>query len=158
MLDELAAPSKVKPCLRDIGADRIVMNYMESRYYTIAPGQLAAVDSQHLAALVFEKARAMVLGIKFNDKNMPRKFTEVARPGFYLRVIETGVVEAGDPVEKVQAGEGGLSVRDLFRAYSRPRSREACDILERALTLPDLDPDLIPRIKQRLRAFTERTE
>ena len=59
MLDELAAPSKVKPCLRDIGADRIVMNYMESRYYTIAPRQLAAVDSQHLAALVFEKARAM---------------------------------------------------------------------------------------------------
>ena len=87
---------------------------------------------------------------------MPRKFTEAERPGFYLRVIETGVLEAGDPVEKTQTGEGGLSVRDMYNAYSRPHSREACDILERVLTSPDLDPDFIPRINKRLRAFEER--
>jgi len=96
-----------------------------------------------------------MLGIKFNDKMMPRKFTEAARPGFYLRVIETGVVEAGDSVEIIQAGEGGLSVTDMFKAYSSPRSREACDLLEHALTLPDLDPDFIPRINKRLSAFNE---
>jgi len=99
-----------------------------------------------------------MLGIKFHDKMMPRKFTEAARPGFYLRVIETGVVEAGDSVRKIQAGKGGLSVRDMFNAYSSPRIREACDILEHALTLADLDPDFIPRINQRLRAFKEQNE
>jgi hypothetical protein len=30
-------------------------------------------------------------------------------------------------------------------------------MLEHALTLPDLDPDFIPRINKRLRAFKERT-
>lgn len=110
-----------------------------------------------LTAVTGPRIPCAMLGIKFNDKTMPRRFTDAARPGFYLRVIETGVVEAGDAVEKIQAGEGGLSVRDLFCAYSRPRSREACDILEHALTLADLDPDFIPRINQRLAAFNERT-
>jgi MOSC domain-containing protein YiiM len=98
-----------------------------------------------------------MLGIKFKDKMMLRKFTEAARPGFYLRVIETGVVEAGDRVEKIQAGKGGLSVREMFNAYSRPSSREAGEILGHALTLADLDPDFIPRINQRLRTFKEQT-
>ncbi len=111
-----------------------------------------------LTAVTGPRIPCTMLGIKFNDKTMPRRFTEAARPGFYLCVIETGVVEAGDKVEKIQAGEGGLSVRDMYNAYSRPRSRKACEILEHALTLPDLDPDFIPRINQRLRAFRERTE
>ena len=93
------------------------------------------------------------LAMKFNDKSMPRRFTRAARPGFYLRVIETGVVEAGDTVERVQNGEGGLSVGDMFRAYTNFRSSEAYKILELALTLPDLDPDFHSSIHKRLRAF-----
>ena len=93
------------------------------------------------------------LGMKFNDKSMPRKFTQAARPGFYLRVIETGLVEAGDTVERVQNGEGGLSVRDMFRAYTGRRSIEDYEILEHALTLADLDPNFHPDIHKRLRAF-----
>jgi MOSC domain-containing protein YiiM len=108
-----------------------------------------------LTAVTGPRIPCAMLGIKFNDKMMPRMFTEAARPGFYLRVIETGVVEAGEPVGKIQAGEGGLNVRDMFNAYSRPGSREACDTLEHALTLADLDPDFIPRINKRLRAFKE---
>lgn len=108
-----------------------------------------------LTAVTGPRIPCAMLGVKFNDKTMPRKFTEAARPGFYLRVIKTGVLEAGNPVEIIQAGEGGLSVRDMYNAYSSPGSREACDILEHALTLPDLDPDFIPRINQRLRAFKE---
>lgn len=93
------------------------------------------------------------LGMKFNDKSMPRRFTQAARPGFYLRVIETGVVKAGDTVERVKNGEGGLSVRDLFRSYTNRRSSEDYEILKRALTLPDLDPDFHPNIHKRLSAF-----
>jgi MOSC domain-containing protein YiiM len=111
-----------------------------------------------LTAVTGPRIPCAMLGVKFNDKMMPGKFTEAARPGFYLRVIETGVVKAGDPVEIIQTGEGGLSIRDMYKAYTKPRTREACDILEHALTLPDLDPDFIPRINKRLRAFNERTE
>jgi MOSC domain-containing protein YiiM len=111
-----------------------------------------------LTAVTGPRIPCAMLGVKFNDKMMLRKFTEAARPGFYLRVIETGVVEAGDRVEKIQAGEGGLSIRDMYNAYSRPHSREACDLLDHALKLPDVDPDFIPRINKRLRAFKEKTE
>jgi len=111
-----------------------------------------------LTAVTGPRIPCAMLGIKFNDKTMPRRFTEAARPGFYLRVIETGMLEAGNTVEIVQTGEGGLSVRDMYNAYTKPRTREACDILEHALTLPGLDPDFIPRINKRLRAFKEQTE
>ncbi len=99
-----------------------------------------------------------MLGVKFDDKMMLRKFSDAGRPGFYLRVLETGVLEAGDEVKKVKAGAGGLSIRAMYNAYSKPKSREACDILEHALTLPDLDPDFIPRINKHLRAFNEQAK
>lgn len=111
-----------------------------------------------LTAVTGPRIPCAMLGIKFNNKMMPRLFTEAARPGFYLRVIETGVVEAGQPVEKIQDGEGGLSVRALYNAYCNPGSREACGMLEHALTLADLDPDFIPRINKRLRAFKEQSK
>ena len=124
--------------------------------YEIAIGDRLLVGTA-LTAVTGPRIPCAMLGVKFKDKMMLRKFTEAARPGFYLRVIETGAVEAGDRVEKIQAGEGGLSIRDMFNAYSRPHSHAACDILEHALTLPDLDPDFIPRINKRLRAFKEQT-
>jgi MOSC domain-containing protein YiiM len=120
----------------------------------IAIGDLLLAGTA-LTAVTGPRIPCSMLGIKFHDKMMLRMFTEAARPGFYLRVIETGVVEAGDSVKKIKAGEGGLSVRDMYNAYSSPRSREACDILEHALSLTNLDPDFIPRINQRLRAFKE---
>jgi MOSC domain-containing protein YiiM len=111
-----------------------------------------------LTAVTGPRIPCAMLGVKFEDKMMLRKFSEAARPGFYLRVIKTGVVKAGDRVEKIQAGEGGLSIRDMYNAYSRPHSHEACDILECALALADLDPDFIPRINKRLHAFKEQTQ
>ena len=106
-----------------------------------------------LTAVTGPRIPCFKLAMKFNDKSMPRRFTQAARPGFYLRVIETGLVEAGDTVERVQNGEGGLSVRDLFCAYTRCQSSEDYEILKRALTLSDLDPDFLPNINKRLRAF-----
>jgi len=90
------------------------------------------------------------LGVIFDDKMMPRRFTDAQRPGIYLRVLETGEVQAGDPVSLLTSDENGLSVTDMYRAYSKPRADSARAILEKALTLPDLDPDFIPRIHKRL--------
>ena len=70
----------------------------------------------------------------------------------------SSLAKAGDIFEKARSGEGGLGITKLFRAYTKPNSSEACDILEHALSLPDLDPDFIPRINKRLSAFRERTQ
>jgi MOSC domain-containing protein YiiM len=122
-----------------------------------------AIGDQFLAgttriAVTGPRIPCPMLGVKFNDKMMLRKFTEAARPGFYLCVIETGMIEAGDTIEKIQRGEGGLSIIDLFHAYTNPTSSEACETLDRALSLPDLDPAFIPRINKRLSAFRDRSQ
>src|SRR5262245_18422455 len=58
------------------------------------------------------------------------------RPGFYLRVVEEGEVEAGDRIVQVAAGPERMSVAEinaLLYKPGHPRSQ-----LERALRIPTL--------------------
>lgn len=45
-----------------------------------------------------------------------KRFTAVGRPGPYLRVLEDGVVERGDPLVVEHRPDHDVSVRDVFRA------------------------------------------
>jgi MOSC domain-containing protein YiiM len=56
-----------------------------------------------------------------------KRFTQAARPGAYLRVIEPGFIQAGDPV----------------RIEHRPDHEVTVGVTFRALTL---EPDLLPRL------------
>ncbi|MFD9124756.1 MOSC domain-containing protein [Kitasatospora sp. NPDC059571] len=47
-----------------------------------------------------------------------RRFTEAALPGAYLRVVEPGLVGAGDAVTVEHRPEHGLTVRQCFRALT----------------------------------------
>lgn len=90
------------------------------------------------------------LAMKFADKSLPRRFSEAAWPGVYLRVLHTGTVAAGDEVSE-QANADGVTVRELFQAYTRPQDSGSQDILKRALVSAFLDPELVDRINQRIR-------
>ncbi len=94
------------------------------------------------------------LAMKFADQSVPRRFTEAGWPGVYLRVLQTGAVTAGDRVEQLPGG-AGVSVRELFRAYTRPRDDGAGEILSGALDYPFLDPALIAGIHKRLKTIEE---
>ncbi|WP_211222069.1 MOSC domain-containing protein [Nocardioides halotolerans] len=48
-----------------------------------------------------------------------RRFAERARPGAYLRVLQPGVLAAGDPIEVVHRPGHGLTASYLFRALTR---------------------------------------
>lgn len=56
-----------------------------------------------------------------------KRFTEAARPGAYLRVIEPGDIRADDPIEIVHRPEHDVTVALVFRAMT-------------------LEPDLLPRL------------
>ncbi|MEV0532491.1 MOSC domain-containing protein [Kitasatospora sp. NPDC050463] len=56
-----------------------------------------------------------------------KRFTQAARPGAYLRVIEPGDIRAGDPVEIVHRPDHDVTVALVFRAMT-------------------LEPDLLPRL------------
>src|SRR4051795_10926690 len=71
------------------------------------------------------------LGVRMNDKTFPRQFTEASRPGSYLRLLVEGSVGTGDEIRVVERPAHGLTVRDVFRIYTRDR-----DEVQRLLTAP----------------------
>jgi len=73
------------------------------------------------------------LGVRMNDKMFPRLFTEAMRPGPYLRIIVEGDIGAGDEIGVVDRPDHGVTVRDVFRIFSRDR-----DEVEILLKVPQM--------------------
>ena len=71
------------------------------------------------------------LGVRMNDKMFPRRFTEALRPGPYLRIVVEGDVGAGDEIRVVERPGHDLTIRDVFRIYTRDR-----DEVDRLLAVP----------------------
>lgn len=73
------------------------------------------------------------LGVRMNDQGFVRRFTEALRPGTYLRIIVEGAVGAGDEIRIIERPAHDLTVRDIFRIYTRDREE-----VERLLNVPRL--------------------
>jgi len=71
------------------------------------------------------------LGVRMNDKMFPRRFAEALRPGSYLRIVFEGDVGAGDEIRVVERPGHDLTIRDVFRIYTRDR-----DEVGRLLAVP----------------------
>jgi ferredoxin-NADP reductase/MOSC domain-containing protein YiiM/ferredoxin len=97
-------------------------------------------DTYRIGSATFEVTQPRVtcfrLGIRMDEPLMPSLLVAHHRPGFYLRVLEEGSVQAGDPITRVQRGPEQLSVADIDGLLYLPkRSRRT---LERALRIPAL--------------------
>jgi MOSC domain-containing protein YiiM len=75
------------------------------------------------------------LGIRMSDENFPMRFATANRTGFYLRVLEEGMVKAGDAIDLVERAAGSMSVRNVFRLRHARGTRAE---YERAARLPGL--------------------
>jgi MOSC domain-containing protein YiiM len=62
------------------------------------------------------------LGVRMNDEAFPRRFAKAMRPGTYLRIVVEGDVGAGDEIRVVEKPDHDLTVRDVFRIYTRDRN------------------------------------
>jgi MOSC domain-containing protein YiiM len=49
-----------------------------------------------------------------DDNSWVRRFSDARRLGAYLRVVKTGVVRAGDPIEVIPAPEGAPTILDSY--------------------------------------------
>jgi MOSC domain-containing protein YiiM len=100
-----------------------------------------------IGTAVFELSEPRVpcwrLGVRMNDNMFPRRFTEALRPGAYLRIIVAGSVSAGDEIRVVEKPNHDLTIRDVFRIYTRDRNE-----VERLVT--------IPRMSESWRIWAER--
>ena len=54
----------------------------------------------------------------YDDTAWVKRFTADNRPGPYLRVIEEGMVQSGDPIEVVHRPDHGITVSFMFRALT----------------------------------------
>lgn len=74
-------------------------------------------DRYKIGTAVFEVTQPRVtcyrLGIRMNNPQMAALLVAHRRPGFYCRVISEGEVGAGDEIEKVADGAGGVSVAEV---------------------------------------------
>jgi MOSC domain-containing protein YiiM len=73
------------------------------------------------------------LGVRMNDPMFIRRFTQALRPGSYLRIVVEGAIEAGDEIRVVSKPDHDLSIRDVFRIYTRDR-----DECARLISVPQM--------------------
>ena len=97
-------------------------------------------DRYRIGTAVFEVTQPRVtcfkVGISLGLPEMPALLVAHKRPGFYFRVIAEGEIEAGDPIEKITKGTGGITVADIDQLlYSKDHPKEQ---LQKALKIPAL--------------------
>lgn len=99
-------------------------------------------DRYRIGDALFEVTQPRVtcyrVGLRMGEPQMAALLVAHHRPGFYLRVIEEGEVEAGQKIVKVSAGPEAMTVEEIDRVLYLPgHTREQ---VERALRIPALSP------------------
>jgi ferredoxin-NADP reductase/MOSC domain-containing protein YiiM/ferredoxin len=106
----------------------------------LADDEVCIGDRYRIGGALFEVTQPRVtcyrVGIRFGLAAMPALLVAHHRPGFYLRVLEEGEVQAGDAIEKVAAGPEGLTVAQIDALLYLPNKSRP--LLERALRIPAL--------------------
>jgi len=87
------------------------------------------------------------LGIRMGDDQFPVRFAAANRTGFYLRVLEEGMVKADDAIARVERATGSMSVRDIFHLRHVGGAREE---YQRAARLPGLSSSWRAAFEKRL--------
>ena len=87
------------------------------------------------------------LGIRMAEENFPARFTAANRTGFYLRVLEEGMIAAGDAIERVEHAAGSMTVREVFHLRHVGGTRAE---YERATRLPGLSSSWRAAFEKRL--------
>jgi ferredoxin-NADP reductase/MOSC domain-containing protein YiiM/ferredoxin len=108
----------------------------------LADDEVCIGDRYRIGDALFEVTQPRVtcyrVGIRLNEPQMPALLVSHHRPGFYFRVLETGLVGPGDEIRKVAEGPEKITVAEidsLLYLPGHPRER-----LERSLRIPALSP------------------
>ncbi|MEV6411456.1 MOSC and FAD-binding oxidoreductase domain-containing protein [Kribbella sp. NPDC051718] len=78
------------------------------------------------------------VGMRMGEPELPSLLVAHHRPGFYLRVIKEGLVEAGDEIIRTRVGPQALSVADIDALLYLPNRDQ--QKLRRSLDIPALSP------------------
>jgi len=122
----------------------------------LADDEVCIGDRYRIGGATFEVTQPRVtcfrLGIRMDEPRMPSLLVAHHRPGFYLRVLDEGPVQAGDAITRLATGPEQLSVADVDGLLYLPHRSRA--MLERALRIPALSDGW----KGSFRALLEQSE
>ena len=106
----------------------------------LADDEVCIGDRYRIGGALFEVTQPRVtcyrVGIRMEEPKMPALLVSHRRPGFYFRVLEEGVVEAGQEIVKVAIGPEAMTVADIDALLYLPGRRR--HNLVRALKIPAL--------------------
>jgi ferredoxin-NADP reductase/MOSC domain-containing protein YiiM len=99
-------------------------------------------DRYRIGDALFEVTQPRVtcyrVGMRMDEPRMAALLVSHGRPGFYLRVLEEGLVGAGDEIVKIADGPEGMTVTEIDALLYLPGHRR--EDLQRALRIPALSP------------------
>src|SRR4051812_15925439 len=127
---------------RELGRTNLVYGQFGENFTVdgLADAEVCIGHRYRIGAALFEVTQPRVtcyrVGIRMNEPAMPSLLVAHRRPGFYLRVLEEGPVQAGDAIVKVAEGPERLTVAEVDALLYLPGKSRA--LLERALRVPAL--------------------
>jgi ferredoxin-NADP reductase/MOSC domain-containing protein YiiM len=108
----------------------------------LADDEVCIGDRYRIGDAEFEVTQPRVtcyrVGIRMGAPELPALLVSHHRPGFYMRVIGEGHIQAGDSIVKTRTGPGALSVADTDALLYLPGRNP--DTLRAALRIPALSP------------------
>ena len=108
----------------------------------LADDQVCIGDRYRIGGAEFEVTQPRVtcyrVGLRLGEPKMPALLVSHHRPGFYMRVITEGRIQAGDQIVKTRTGPHGLTVADTDALLYLPHRDLAK--LRQALQIPALSP------------------
>jgi len=120
----------------------------------LADDEVCIGDRFRIGSAEFEVSQPRVTcfrsGIRIGEPDMPALLVAHRRPGFYLRVLTAGEVQAGDEIVKIADGAPGMSVAEIDGLLYLPD--RPVEKLRRALRIPALSPGWQGSFRQLLAA------
>src|ERR1700755_1466076 len=101
---------------RELGRDDFVFGQFGENFTVegLADDEVCIGDRYRIGSAVFEVTQPRVtcyrVGIRMSEPRMAALLVAHGRPGFYLRVLEEGEVEAGDGIVRAMTGPEGMTV------------------------------------------------
>lgn len=89
------------------------------------------------------------LGIRMDDPMFPSRFLKSGRYGFYLRVLEEGVVEAGCSIDLVEKSDSAMSVWEIMQIMHAGSETNRNEVIK-ALSIESLSADWRGEFEQKL--------
>ena len=127
---------------RELGRDDFTYGQFGENFTVegLADDEVCVGDRYRIGEALFEVTQPRVtcyrVGIRMDEPAMPSLLVAHHRPGFYLRVLEEGAVQAGDAIVKVADGPERLTIAQVDALLYLPNKSRA--LLERALRVPAL--------------------